>query len=154
MAFTRTRGRPRKATEEQAATPQLLEHQRQGRLREPLDALLWHGVIDAEQHQAGLRLRHLRAVAFGVAAPGSAFHWLPEAKTSEALSDRLRESLSAEYKYLQKTLAGEGCWGMISRWCFADNGEISDQNFSRPIQGRAVNQAFAFLLKAMRKKTM
>lgn len=154
MSFTRTRGRPRKAPEEQGATPQLLEHQRQGRLREPLDALLWHGVIDAEQHRAGLRLRHLRAVTFGVAAPSAAFHWLPQGNKCEPLSDRLRESLSTEYKRVQKSLAQQGCWLLVAHWSFAESGALIRQDGHLHAQSRAINQAFANLLKTMTDKAL
>lgn len=66
MGFRSRRGRPRNAMPTtDRGTPELRARSIQGMTKEPLDLCLAQGVIDEDQHWAGIHLRWLYTLRFG-----------------------------------------------------------------------------------------
>ncbi len=117
MYFSNKRGRPRKTTQEKDyGTNELINKKNLNLTMEPLDLCLEKRIITEEQHQAGIHLRWLHSIQFGI--PSVTVNAIYSKSYSTRCEDlEWREAREKEYSLAINILQGLKCKTQVIDLC-------------------------------------
>lgn len=117
--FNSKRGRPRSNLPKiDNGTAEFIQKKSLGITHEPLDYCLKSGIISDEQHAAGLRLRWLHTIRFGLVGIKSVFdNLIPDSRPSNFRDPEWKKQREIEYNNLLTSLNSAGVKDMLLDVC-------------------------------------